>query len=493
MDALLEKKIASCPTLPTLPAVAVEVVAVCRRDDIEVRDVAALLEKDPALASKILRFANSVSIAARSKVTTLSRALTLLGTNTVLTLALSFSLVGGRKRGGGAGFDHAAFWRRALVSALGSRALASKRHLDREELFLAGLLQDLGMLALAEVFPAYGALVSAAGPDHAALAEAERHELGVEHAEVSAFLAESWKLPDLIVETARGSHDPAQAGGGQVFGEAARCVHVGGLLAETWAGAAPAAALAAAQRALDIAPPTLEAVLASMGAEMAQVAADFELQLHDSAEVEAVLERAKEALALLSARSEAEQRAAARAAEALAAENRSLEERSRRDVLTGVFNRAHVERTLAEAFDEASARRRPLSVAFCDLDHFKRVNDARGHATGDRVLAAVAQVIAHAARAQDAVGRWGGEEFVVVLPDTGPRAAQEVAERIRGAVEGAEVAAGDGAPLRVTLSVGHATHAPGTPFDAPAALVDAADACLYAAKRAGRNRVVGRP
>jgi HD-like signal output (HDOD) protein len=140
MDAQLGKRILACPTLPSLPAVAVEVVQLCQREEIDLKQVVSLLERDPALAAKILRIANSVSVAARSQVRTLTRALTLLGTNSVLTLALSFSLVSARRRTSRNGFDHDRYWRRALLSALGARLLAEELRLDPEELFLAALL-----------------------------------------------------------------------------------------------------------------------------------------------------------------------------------------------------------------------------------------------------------------------------------------------------------------------------------------------------------------
>ncbi|HET9594956.1 MAG TPA: HDOD domain-containing protein, partial [Anaeromyxobacteraceae bacterium] len=245
MDARLEQRILACPTLPSLPAVAVEVVRLCQREEIDLPEVVKLLERDPALAAKILRFANSVSVAARSKVTTLTRALTLLGTNSVLTLALSFSLVSSRRRATRNGFDHDRYWRRALLSALAARLLAEEARLDREEAFLAALLQDLGMLALDEVMPGdYGRIVAASGGDHARLVEREQAALGADHAEVSAFLVSRWNLPPLVVETARGSHDPARAAAPDAaLAAAVACVHVAGALADVWSGAPVARAV----------------------------------------------------------------------------------------------------------------------------------------------------------------------------------------------------------------------------------------------------------
>ncbi len=128
-----------------------------------------------------------------------------------------------------------------------------------------------------------------------------------------------------------------------------------------------------------------------------------------------------------------------------------------------------------------------LSLALFDLDHFKRVNDTHGHPTGDAVLAAVAEAVDHAARTADVVCRYGGEEFAVVLTDTGLDEAQAACERFRTVVAGVRVPAPDGTMVGVTASFGAAT------VDAPgpdrAALIAAADEALYAAKAGGRNRV----
>jgi diguanylate cyclase (GGDEF)-like protein len=490
MDAALQTRILACPTLPTLPAVAVEVVELCQRDEIEIARVVRLLERDPALAAKVLRVANSVAVAARSKVTTLTRALTLLGTNSVLTLALSFSLVTSRRRGARHGFDHEAYWRRALLAALAGRLLAEERHLDREELFLAALLQDLGMLVLAEVLGAdYGALVAGA-PDHATLARVERERLGADHAEVSAFLATRWNLPALVVETARGSHDPGVAGARPELGPAVGAVHLAGLLAGVFAGEPLDGARAAAARD-GMSEAALAALIDRMGAEIPATASDFDLSLGDPAALDAVLERAKEALVLVSVRAEQAARDAAEQANTLAAANRHLAERSRRDALTGLLNRRELDGVLDRAFRAAQgARSGPLSLLFCDIDKFKGVNDRHGHAAGDRVLAGVAAALSGALRSGDAAGRYGGEEFVAVLPAAGPADAAAVAERIRREVEAARHDAAGAEPLRVTVSLGQATLRGG---ESLAALLAAADACLYEAKRAGRNRVVARP
>lgn len=156
------------------------------------------------------------------------------------------------------------------------------------------------------------------------------------------------------------------------------------------------------------------------------------------------------------------------------------------DVLTGLANRRSILDTLEAVWRNHAQPRRCLGVLMLDVDHFKRVNDEHGHAAGDAVLIAIARVAAGAVRSGDLFGRYGGEEFVAVLPDCDPARALAVAERVRLAVEGVSVTWQEHT-LQVTASIGVATTFPeGT----PEGLLSRADACTYAAKRAGRNRVV---
>jgi diguanylate cyclase (GGDEF)-like protein len=158
--------------------------------------------------------------------------------------------------------------------------------------------------------------------------------------------------------------------------------------------------------------------------------------------------------------------------------------RAATDVLTGLPNNRSVQDTLRRMVAQASRTVLPLSAALLDLDHFKHVNDAHGHSRGDEVLAAVATTLRSSLRESDFVGRYGGEEFLILLPDTGKQQARIVAEKVRAAVEAIVLSNLD---LRVTASLGVAS-LPDDCGDADS-LVRAADRALYAAKGRGRNRV----
>ncbi len=152
------------------------------------------------------------------------------------------------------------------------------------------------------------------------------------------------------------------------------------------------------------------------------------------------------------------------------------------DPLTGALNRRGLDSIFPEATEELV---QPLSVIVLDLDRFKRVNDAHGHAAGDEVLRAVTARASEVVRGGDAVVRWGGEEFLLVLPNANLRQAERIAERTRIAIRSAPVKIGDAA-LTVTASLGVAERRRDEPRDG---LVGRADEALYRAKEAGRDRV----
>jgi diguanylate cyclase (GGDEF)-like protein len=155
------------------------------------------------------------------------------------------------------------------------------------------------------------------------------------------------------------------------------------------------------------------------------------------------------------------------------------------DPLTGVYNRRRLlELGEYECLREAR-NRRGMSLLALDIDHFKRVNDSHGHGVGDETLVRFVQACSACLRAMDTLGRSGGEEFSVLLPETGLADAREVAERMRGAVECCVMNAGLDT-FRVTVSIGVAQLREGESFEA---LMARADLLLYEAKDAGRNRV----
>lgn len=164
-------------------------------------------------------------------------------------------------------------------------------------------------------------------------------------------------------------------------------------------------------------------------------------------------------------------------------QQRHLRKLSDTDELTGLANRRRLMQRLKEEMSGARRHDRPLSLLLLDLDHFKRINDTWGHLKGDQVLKQLAQLCCNALRGEDLVARLGGEELAVLLPCTAIDPAMQLAERLRAAIADGDFGITQG---RVTASIGVAEHREDDSIDA---FIERADRGLYAAKRAGRNRV----
>ena len=167
----------------------------------------------------------------------------------------------------------------------------------------------------------------------------------------------------------------------------------------------------------------------------------------------------------------------------------NIQEEAMRDALTGVANRATFDRSLLKHISEADETDEPLALVLCDIDHFKKFNDTWGHQTGDQVLRLVAEVMNANVKGQDMLARYGGEEFAIVLPGTTLENAHTLADKIRVAVESRRLR-----KRRTDEDLGVITISMGVALlkktDSMESLIERADNCLYAAKGAGRNRVM---
>ncbi len=225
---LLEK----CGDLPSPPGVADQIIHLSSNANSDIDTLAEIVSYDPALSAKILRIANSSLYARRTKTENIQQAVVMFGWEGTLNLALSFSLVGKVKYDGD-GLDYSYFWRRSLASAVACRCLADVTgYRKKEELFLPGLLQDIGMLALDKVHPELYVGIRDKQHDHQSLIEFEKKKLGFDHAVVGSWLLNKWDIPEKITELVEASH-----GNGLDFidennKDAAKCVGFAGVLAD---------------------------------------------------------------------------------------------------------------------------------------------------------------------------------------------------------------------------------------------------------------------
>lgn len=199
--------------LPSLPAIIMALLSGMGQENIDIGSLADTASRDPALAAKILRLANSPFYGMQRRVTTMQQAIAILGFRSVRTLITATALAASFPAHGHGAFDFQAFWRHAIATAVCARALA--RHLDVnvEFAFMAGLLHDLGRLVLVTRYPQeYAAAVAYRATRDCYMLDAEREVLGVDHIMVGCALAGHWKFPETIQQAIAGHHAPEQPG-----------------------------------------------------------------------------------------------------------------------------------------------------------------------------------------------------------------------------------------------------------------------------------------
>ncbi len=476
----LQRALKACRTLPSVPTVVLQVLDLTRDEDISIDKIVKVIANDPALSGKVLRVANSPLYGVRAQVTTLSRAISLLGINATLSLALSFSLVRGLKESTSVeGFDHQFYWRRSATSATAARAIAAySQKVNPDELFLAGLLQDIGMLVLNEAIPdTYGSIVATADGDHLALVKIERKELETDHAQVGSWLLTEWNLPEKLRDAIKLSHNSDGIRHSDHF---TKSVIVASGIAEIWTNPVTSAATTVASNLADsllqITPEHFDTLLGEIAAALPEATEMLNIDIGGQVSVDRLLDQARESLVELSLL--AQQQASRAKMQAV------------HDEVTTLYNRSYLNEYLPQQFERCRQKGQPFSVIFLDIDNFKNVNDSYGHYMGDIVLRSVGEVLRSTTRNLDTVIRYGGDEFVVLLPNSGEQAGAVVAERIRAAIESQSHRIGSNENIRVTVSIGCATMTSGDRFSSAEELLKAADSCLYAAKNNGRNQVV---
>lgn len=502
-EAILNRVLSS-DKLPTLPNVAVEVLALTKRGDATAEKLAAIVQRDPVITAKILKLINSSLYAMPRQITSVKQAISLMGLRSVTVTLLSLALVEGMKPADAEGLGLEQFWRRSLSTATAARTLAkTSAPALAEDAFIAGLLCDLGILAIwAAARDEYLPVLESARNQGLPLHTLEVKSLGATHAHIGCALIKSWKLPDLLCDVVGSHHDEGVLELPDSSRTLAVIVRAAARIAAVFAKDVPASEFVIAREAcmddLKLSGETVDELLNALDTSVKDAARVMGLSVGQSVnyaqiQAEAAMAMVQITMQAESDRSEASRRADAAQLEAdrLTEEKASILKVAATDGLTQIANRAAFDARLAEEHILARTGAAPLALIMIDIDHFKMFNDTYGHRAGDAVLASVAQIIATTVAHSGVVARYGGEEFCVILPgrDGSPRAAAGIAERVRAAIESHTVVH-DGQRLKVTGSLGiaHITE-PGAAAG-PAPFIERADKRLYAAKKAGRNRVV---
>lgn len=495
MRAEIEEKLRLCPSLPSPPTIAAQIINMVHDPEVDIKNFTDLLRCDPALSSKILRIANSPIYPYPKKIENLHQALMILGLNATVSLALSFSLTPALKKQLGPSLDYGYFWKRALLSATIARVIGiTCRMVEGEELYLAGLLQDLGMLVLDKTFPELYAVDGLDQKSHEAIMHREQEVLGTTHSAAGSWLLSQWNFPDRFRLAISGSDDPDAATTQDDRMRFVYCVNLSGKIAEVFLRDYGTEALHTLQQQaeawLNLSSGAFLEILETTRQHLAETERLFDTQIPTWTDPQTILDSAREALLFRNLQTLKQVEELQIGTVEMEAQFNNLEEVNRHDPMTGALNRAYLDKTLEIAFQHSLATGDPLTLVFTDLDKFKSVNDTYGHQAGDVILQSTVRTLMSKIRTTDAVGRYGGEEFVLVLPKTSGEGAEMVCSRILETFRSTAYEIVKGTQLTVTISLGIATLSPDSPFANVHDLLQASDEAVYFAKTHGGDQYV---
>lgn len=472
-----------------MSVVALQIVREALKPDASPTELAKLAESDPGFALRIISMVNSSAFGFSRKVTDVRQATAFLGVRGLRTLGLSLAVSDMVP----AGADGVTLLGNSLRRAVAAQMIARKLgHREVDEFFTAGLFLEVGLLARARDDLAAAARVARLpAMDRVVF---ERAEGASDHAARGAELAKAFMLPPELMEAVALHHEPTMP-----QAPLAKVAWVAERVAAIWEGGEVPVLQADAARALvalGLADRDVAEVLEKLPGMVADGGVAFERDVGPQQGVDQLLLDVSQGLIEMNQSYES----MVRRLEQLLAEkeelSRKLEEANGElqrlastDALTGLPNKRSLELQINRDLARADRDKTWLSLVIVDVDYFKKVNDTYGHATGDQVLQAVGKSLARHLRAGDLAGRYGGEEFLLVLPGSNQIGARIAAERIRKALE-AMVIETDHGSLKVTASFGGAAVSGPGCLGLRDEIFSRADAALYEAKRAGRNRVV---
>lgn len=492
----IDQMIAAGIKLPSPPAIAVRILNTVQQEESSLRDLASIISSDPALTAKMLRIANSGFYSLKYKVTSIEKALTVLGVNILKNIALSFVIAQEMRGQTGQIFDFDYFWRRSVTSAVAAELIADLLDLKNDDTFVSALLTDIGILIMHQAMPDdYQKIFDEKKLSGDPVAVIEKRLFGMDHCEMGAGILERWELPASIYLPIRYHHNLDQAP--EEIRVTAEILQIADRLSAIYHDQNSGAMVRELQDVLrerfDLTDTQVLDLVDAVANRSLEILDTFEIDSGDLRPYSQMLQEANEELGRLNLSYEQlvmELKEAKDETDRLAAElreaNAKLRELVFRDGLTGLFNHRYFQEMVERELERASRYHTPLSLIMFDLDYFKKINDTYGHPNGDLVLMNIAHVVQNTVRPSDIVARYGGEEFAVILPETDETGLKIFAERLRRSVE-RMVTLIDRQEIQVSISVGGTCcTADGNKIDKKN-FIDTADRALYASKNNGRN------
>lgn len=493
----LLKQIASDPKIPSPPTVILQVLEKASSPDCTIADLCKIIQIDPGLAGRILRIVNSALFGLSRPATSIQRALAVVGINSARLLILAIALPEMHKKSKLEGQIAQRYWKSSISGAIVAHALSQQmKSRDAEDDMAAGLLRDIGDLVLQQIFPDVAKEI-AAQPEEAIIdgqIEIEDSHYGLNHAEVSAFILERWRLPVDMTEAIRWHHNPEQGKYSTPAAETrAYTLHFATRATQLLFHPKQPQVLRAlhevAKARFGMSEEDLPVFLKPLSRKVSDFAALLQVDMGEGDDFNSALTRASETLVQLSLSATADNQRAMELTQRAESEAQRWREEAIFDPLTKVFNRRFFEQKLNDFFQDLLHKQISFGLLFIDLDGFKPLNDRFGHAFGDLMLQRVAASIQTAVRQGDIVARFGGDEFCVVSEGIDEIGVQALSQRVCEMVRGLKVQLGahEGS---VSASIGAVCSSSLSNWKNPQHLLAGADKAMYLAKSRGKNRAV---
>ncbi len=489
VDANLQQLIEQGVNLPSPPAIAARLLNTVQSEETSFNELSRIIATDPALTAKMLRVANSGLYALPTEITSINRALSVLGTNATKNIALSFVIAASLRNGNSSAFNVDDYWRRSVTAAVAAELLSRELGQQNDDIFVTALLHNIGMLIIY--------LHKKNNSDGTADVEKKRRDPGYDHQQVGSVLVAKWGLPERIAAPIACHHNPETAP--DDYKATAYLLHFADRLSAVYneKGYAEQARLLQTEleRHYRLDRETVKALLDRIAERSIGILKTFEIDPGQMKPYSQMLQEANEELGRLNLSYEQlviELKEAKEKSERLAKElsdaNLRLQGLVYTDGLTGLFNHRYFQDTLRTELARSQRYHSYLSLILFDIDLFKNVNDTYGHMAGDQVLINLSQAIKKTIRPSDVLARYGGEEFAVILPETDITGVKVFAARLRRTIENLTTET-EGQRIKVTISAGGTTFCPEQPEVSKDMLIKTADRGLYLSKENGRNQI----
>lgn len=484
--------------LPSPPVIAAQILNTIQNEESSLDDLEQVISADPALTSKLLRIANSAFYSLPYEVSNMNRALSILGTNVIKNIALSFVIASDFRGEEESLFNFDYFWRRSVTAAVAAELVIDLLQEKDENIFVTALLQDIGILIiyLSKGREYTGALEQSTLNRETDLISLEQKMYQFDHQQLGGTLLDSWGIPQCIVKPVLHHHEPDLAP--DEYKKTCSVLSVANLLSAIYSGTDTAAKVQELQTKMsdyfNISEEQTRTLVDDVAKKSLDILNIFEIDPGQMKPYSQMLQEANDELGKLNFSYEQlvlelkeSKIKSENSANELRKANSRLEELAFRDGLTNLYNHRYFQEILRDELARARRYDNSLCLIMFDIDYFKDVNDSYGHPAGDQVLINLSQAISKAVRPSDIVARYGGEEFAVILPQTTETGLKVFAERLRRCAASITTVFKKGS-VTITISCGGAHFSP-TDEVTQQELINTVDRALFLSKNNGRNRV----